>query len=207
MITNKDIRVENGNLVLNGDKFPLDGQSPAAIMQIVEDNSDTTPTENSTAPVTSGGVYTALGLKQDTLTFDSTPTDESINPVTSGGLFNEFGSVNTKINAIAGAGKPTIPSNADMNTIEYTAVGEYTTNGSGKNIQNVPSNISNVSFWFKTINILTNKLTEITDPYEIRAQIIIPIDISAIYIRRVIAGSSASSITYDTWKKITLATA
>lgn len=60
MITNKDIRVENGNLVLNGDKFPLDGQSPEAIMEIVEDNSDTTPTENSTAPITSGGVYTSI---------------------------------------------------------------------------------------------------------------------------------------------------
>ena len=59
MITNKDVRVENGNLVLNGDKYPLDGQSPEAIMQIVEDNSDTTPTENSTAPITSGGVFTA----------------------------------------------------------------------------------------------------------------------------------------------------
>lgn len=61
MITNKDVRVENGNLVLNGDKFPLDGQSPEAIMQIVEDNSDTTPTENSDAPITSGGVYTTIG--------------------------------------------------------------------------------------------------------------------------------------------------
>ena len=60
MITNKDIRVENGNLVLNGDKYPLGGQSPEAIMQIVEDNSDTTPTENSEAPITSGGVFAAL---------------------------------------------------------------------------------------------------------------------------------------------------
>lgn len=59
MITNKDIRVENGFLIINGDKFPLDGQSPEAIMQIVEDNSDTTPTENSTAPITSGGVFAA----------------------------------------------------------------------------------------------------------------------------------------------------
>ena len=57
MITNKDIRVENGNLILNGDKYPLNGQSPTAIMQIVEDNSDSTPTENSDAPVTSGGIY------------------------------------------------------------------------------------------------------------------------------------------------------
>jgi len=59
MITNKDIRVENGSLILNGDKYPLDGQSPEAIMQIVKDNSDTTPTENSDAPVTSGGVFAA----------------------------------------------------------------------------------------------------------------------------------------------------
>ena len=61
MITNKDVRVENGNLVLNGDKYPLDGQSPETIMEIVEDNSDTTPTENSDAPITSGGVFTAIG--------------------------------------------------------------------------------------------------------------------------------------------------
>ena len=58
MITNKDIRVENGNLVINGDKYPLDGQSPEAIMQIVKDNSDTTPTADSTAPITSGGTKT-----------------------------------------------------------------------------------------------------------------------------------------------------
>ena len=64
MITNKDVRVENGNIVINGDKYPLGGQSPEAIMQIVEDNSDTTPTENSDAPITSGGVYTALGTKR-----------------------------------------------------------------------------------------------------------------------------------------------
>ena len=87
MITNKDIRVENGFLIINGDKFPLDGQSPETIMEIVEDNSDSTPTENSTAPVTSGGVYTALGTKQNNLTFDDAPTASSTNPVKSGGVF------------------------------------------------------------------------------------------------------------------------
>ena len=46
---------------------------------------DSTPTENSTNPVSSGGVYTALGNKQNTLTFDSTPTASSTNPVTSDG--------------------------------------------------------------------------------------------------------------------------
>lgn len=77
MITNKDIRVENGSLIINGDPYPLDGQSPEAIMQIVEDNSDTTPTENSDAPITSGGVYTAIAGK---ITF----TDVTVNKDTTG---------------------------------------------------------------------------------------------------------------------------
>lgn len=47
---------------------------------------DDTPTENSTNPVTSGGIQTALSKKQDKLTFDSTPTADSSNPVTSGGV-------------------------------------------------------------------------------------------------------------------------
>ena len=63
MITNKDIRVENGNLVLTGDKYPLDGQSPEAIMQIVKDNSDSTPTAESTNPVTSAGIKTYVDTK------------------------------------------------------------------------------------------------------------------------------------------------
>lgn len=70
MITNKDIRVENGFLIINGDKYPLDGQSPAAIMQIVEDNSDSTPTAESTAPVKSAGIKTYV----DTVIGDLTQT-------------------------------------------------------------------------------------------------------------------------------------
>ena len=50
-------------------------------------NSDDTPTEGSTHPITSGGVYTALAAKEDKLHFDSTPTQNSRNPVTSGGVF------------------------------------------------------------------------------------------------------------------------
>ena len=83
MITNKDIRVENGSLIINGDKYPLDGQSPEAIMQIVEDNSDTTPTENSDAPITSGGVYTAIDdvvkSKTGTFTLDATQSGANKN--------------------------------------------------------------------------------------------------------------------------------
>lgn len=61
---------------------------------------DNTPTENSTNPVTSGGVYAALADKQGTLTFDTTPTENSTNPVTSGGLYDVIGDVETLINAL-----------------------------------------------------------------------------------------------------------
>ena len=47
---------------------------------------DNTPTANSTNPVTSGGVYSALQGKQNALTFDNTPTLQSANPVKSGGV-------------------------------------------------------------------------------------------------------------------------
>lgn len=49
---------------------------------------DSTPTEDSTNPVESGGVYNALAGKQDNLTFDDDPTENSINPVKSGGVYS-----------------------------------------------------------------------------------------------------------------------
>lgn len=50
-------------------------------------NVDSAPTENSNNLVSSGGVYSALGSKQDNLTFDSSPTQNSDNPVKSGGVY------------------------------------------------------------------------------------------------------------------------
>lgn len=49
---------------------------------------DDSPTQSSTNPVKSGGVYTALAAKQDALTFDNTPTQNSNNPVKSGGVYD-----------------------------------------------------------------------------------------------------------------------
>lgn len=49
---------------------------------------DAVPTESSNNPVSSGGVYSALAEKQNTLVFDSTPTENSTNPVTSGGVYS-----------------------------------------------------------------------------------------------------------------------
>lgn len=48
---------------------------------------DSVPTDGSSNPVSSNGVYDALTGKQDTLTFDATPTDNSTNPVTSDGIY------------------------------------------------------------------------------------------------------------------------
>lgn len=49
---------------------------------------DSAPTEDSTNPVESGGVYYALAGKQDNLTFDDAPTENSTNPVKSGGVYS-----------------------------------------------------------------------------------------------------------------------
>jgi hypothetical protein len=56
---------------------------------------DTAPTADSSNPVTSGGVYTALGTKQNTLTFDNTPTSGSSNPVKSGGVYSAINDLHT----------------------------------------------------------------------------------------------------------------
>lgn len=77
---------------------------------------DDVPTENSSKPVKSGGVYMALADKQDTLAFDNTPTENSSNPVTSGGVFY---ALSGKVNAEANKGLST----NDYTTAEKTKLG------------------------------------------------------------------------------------
>lgn len=60
---------------------------------------DNSPTQNSVNPVKSGGVYTALAGKQDTLTIDSTPTQNSTNPVQSGGVYTAIANATPNITA------------------------------------------------------------------------------------------------------------
>jgi len=88
--------VEAGTYTINGTSVTI---STDGISVIVYDSTtttistativeyDSTPTSASTNPVTSGGIYTSLATKQDTLTFDNTPTNSSTNPVTSGGVY------------------------------------------------------------------------------------------------------------------------
>ena len=47
-------------------------------------------------------VNTLLGNKQDTLTFDTTPTENSTNPVTSGGLYIVLGNISSALDTING---------------------------------------------------------------------------------------------------------
>ena len=63
---------------------------------------DSAPTNSSTNPVTSGGVYTALSGKQDVLTFDTTPTSASTNPVTSGGVYTSVNGLDTRLTTVEG---------------------------------------------------------------------------------------------------------
>lgn len=84
---------------------------------------DPTPTEGSTNAVASGGVYTALQEKQDTLTFDTTPTSGSANPVTSDGIYTRISNVvQTKQNKITtDANYRTLPTTGwNDNTYTYT---------------------------------------------------------------------------------------
>ena len=84
-------------VVLTMDSTPTDGSTNPVTSDGIYDalagkedalTFDSAPTENSDNPVTSGGVYTALANKQATLTFDSAPTENSANPVTSDGIYD-----------------------------------------------------------------------------------------------------------------------
>ena len=50
-----------------------------------------------------GDIDTALAAKQNTLTFDSAPTQNSTNPVTSGGLYIVLGDIDTALATIIGS--------------------------------------------------------------------------------------------------------
>ena len=51
---------------------------------------------------TKSEVNTLLSGKQDTLTFDATPTENSTNPVTSGGLYTVIGDISSALDTING---------------------------------------------------------------------------------------------------------
>jgi len=89
---------------------------------------DATPTASSGNPVSSGGVYTALSGKQDTLTFDDTPIDGSNNPVKSGGLYTKFAAIDNILLAIH-----RIPRIVPKDISSYLADGSFSDRVAGTN--------------------------------------------------------------------------
>ena len=51
-----------------------------------------------------GEVNTSLAGKQDALTFDTTPTEDSVNPVTSGGIYAALHALEQRIATLEGGG-------------------------------------------------------------------------------------------------------
>ena len=88
---------------------------------------DDTPTDGSTNPVTSDGIYEALqdviAMIPDELTIDDTVTEESENPVTSGGI---YGFVTSLINAIPAPEAYVLPK-ASTTLLGGIKVGDYLT--------------------------------------------------------------------------------
>jgi hypothetical protein len=89
---------------------------------------DNSPTENSTNPVKSGGVYTALAGKQDMLTFDNAPTANSNNPVKSGGVYTAVGVWTSAVSCAVGDTTATI-SNASIHTTSSIRLYAQTSSG------------------------------------------------------------------------------
>lgn len=79
LVSGTSIKTINNTSILGSGNITIEGGSSVDI--------DTNPTSGSSNAVSSGGVYTALAGKQDTLTFDSSPTASSNNPVKSGGVY------------------------------------------------------------------------------------------------------------------------
>lgn len=95
---------------------------------------DSAPTEDSTNPVESGGIYTALAGKQDNLTFDDDPTENSTNPVKSGGVYN---ALSGKQATLSNTQLAAVNSGIDSTMVQQIGVNQtnilYTTEKVGKN--------------------------------------------------------------------------
>ena len=123
---------------------------------------DSTPTANSTNPVTSGGVKTAvdelqteINKKQNTLTFDSAPTENSTNPVMSGGIKTAIDAlqndIDNKQNALTFDSAPTSDSTNPVTSggiksaidSKQDKISNITINSEGINVVDVPVQIIN----------------------------------------------------------------
>lgn len=106
---------------------------------------DLVPTDASTNPVQSNGVFDALATKQDTLTFDLVPTDASTNPVQSNGVFDALATKATKDTAVS------------FNTITPTTDETYDLGSAALTYNNLYT--KNLVPWFDGVNAETLKIS------------------------------------------------
>lgn len=127
----------------------------APSLQLVEDalglkqntlTFDTEPTSESTNPVTSGGVHAALADKQDNLTFDAAPTSGSSNPVTSGGIHTALAAKQNNLTA-----------GSNVNISGSTISATDTTYSAGTDLA-----LSGTTFNHKTSGVTAGAYTKVT---------------------------------------------
>lgn len=96
-VSGKQDRLTFDDAPTQGSSNPVKSGGVYAALQNVSVETDAVPTEGSTKAVQSGGVYAALQGKQNSLTFDSIPIQGSQNPVTSNGVYEALASAATGI--------------------------------------------------------------------------------------------------------------
>ena len=87
-VSGKQDRLTFDDAPTQGSSNPVKSGGVYAALQNVSVQTDAVPTAGSTNAVQSGGVYSALQGKQNALTFDDAPTPNSNNPVKSGGIYD-----------------------------------------------------------------------------------------------------------------------
>lgn len=105
---------------------------------------DSTPTSGSVNNVSSGGVYSALSGKQNTLTFDNSPTQNSSNPVKSGGVYSALSNKENTSNKVTSISSDSTDTQYPSAKCVYNAIqsaGGGGGSGSGPNMYSVFKNL------------------------------------------------------------------
>ena len=120
--------------------------------------------------MTSGGVYTAINGKQDKLTFDSTPTEGSSNPVTSDGIYQAIQIATNKLEGSINLGYMISSTNMkygakyyrdvpSSSSVNFTSEGRVTINFKGNSSSGYPSvsqSSSTYYIWLPTLSMAYN---------------------------------------------------
>lgn len=91
LVSGQSINIPIGDII-NGLQAEITAQNPLNA-DLVDDSSSTHKFVTETEKQTWNG-------KQDALTFDNAPTQDSTNPVTSGGIYNVIGNINTVLEEV-----------------------------------------------------------------------------------------------------------